>query len=596
MTYSLTQTLPSDAAVELTLAYLTLIEKNLDISYNSQGEPICVPAQITDEQVWRLNASLRDLLTGSMAKASIDASRKYGEAHIQAIGFGHASDFDAFVKVGFLYAERVAMWDLLCSRVLASGRFDIETKDLISELACNLLLLRAAIELGGIVILPHPIMWSEKARNIASELNRDKGASTVTLGFAMAVAAIDEGLPLHPYTIALHENIPRPRHAAINSEVYYETNRKFATAATALVASKEFDFLRDVRLDDFYRITLAHPDLNRALRQLFASLVGISSQQSRKDLEQILANVKKLSTARDKSIAWYKIDGSIATVSFVVSLATTVSAPAVSLVAIAGVAASALSLMRRWLATPQKDIVVQAFSDLRAARPFSLELPTAIPELEGSTPVVDPEIDKHVQIVTDARWTEDAHLYLTTLDDDTARRVMESLSEEQIHKLVNFRHFQHHYIGDYLQYVWESSEDAFWRHIEQTFTSEEGLLMHDDPAVDEILMSVAMPLGVWATLLRFTPSIYEKVLIGGSPIDQGPVDYQVEQLAGIIAYQLLKSSDKLEKQVIFNFWLSGLDEEKRKTVNILLQQVFDSETPNWVYGRELSPLATSPSS
>jgi hypothetical protein len=39
------------------------------------------------------------------------------------------------------------------------------------------------------------------------------------------------------------------------------------------------------------------------------------------------------------------------------------------------------------------------------------------------------------------------------------------------------------YIGDYLEYAWETSPDAFGRHIDQTFMSEDGMVQYDNDEV-----------------------------------------------------------------------------------------------------------------
>ncbi|SOY39770.1 conserved hypothetical protein [Cupriavidus taiwanensis] len=576
-----------DPAVQFTLSYIETIERNLEISYNSQGEPICVPEKVADEAVWRLNDQLRRLLTSDQARASIEASRSFGDSYVQGIGFGHVSDFDAFVKIGFLHAERVIVWDILGSRVLANGRVDIESKSLIVELACNILLLKAVAKLGGIVVLPHPVLWSEKARSIARDLARAKVASAATVGLAMALAAIDEGLPLHPYTLATMSQSFPSQPETRSSGAYSEQNKKFSIAATALLQSAEFSFLRDVRLVDFYRIAQENPELNGALRQLFASLTGMSLQQSRKDLEQIISKVKNLSVARDKAISNYKIEGGIATMSFVISLSAIVASPtAASIMAMVGVTMGGISALRRWLVTPQKDVVVQVFAELRTAQPFALEFPTEIPKFEIPASNIDPNIAGHIASIENVDWTEEAHEYLMTLEEETARRVMEGLNDAQIHKLVNFRQFQQNYISDYLQYVWKSSAEAFWQHIARTFISEEGMLMCELEEIDEMLTSIDMPTGVWATLLRYIPPIYGSMLAESyeesARFNSSFEDYKLFKLINVLKCQLLESTAKEEKRVLFCLWLSQLEGEGRKMGEILIQRLFSHETPKWI--------------
>lgn len=580
-----------DPAVSFTLAYLEIIERTLDITYNSQGEPICVHNRITIDALTSLAFELSQLLTGDHARAAVNACKLFGEEHIQSVGFGHVSDFDAFVKVGFLYSERVVIWDILSSRVIAPSSIRDASKGVIADIACNLLLLRPVANKGGIVILPHPLAWSETARKIAEELNVVENKSAPAFGLSMALVAIDEGIPLHPFTLAISKERPGSSGYAVSEKKdgYTEENHNFGVAATALMGAPEFNFLRDIRVDHFYEITLAHPDLQRGLRKQFALLNGLSPQQSRKEIEAVYAELKQLALARDTAVSSYKVEGVVATAGLVASAATLVASPAgATVMAILGIAPTVISVTRRWLAHPQKNVIVQAFSAIRSARPFTVEFPTAMLRIEEVVPVADADLAQHIDAVMGERWTEDAHHYLERLPEDTAIRVLEALHPEQMFSLVNYRSRQEDYIGDYLAYVWEASPDAFWRHIEQTFISEEGMLMFDLTDVDDVLASEDMPVAVWMTLLRFVPAVYGEILAAGTPHRYkevtGPelVDYQLEQLVKVISYQLLESRARAEKQVAFCLWLSNLDAAARLTVDILLPMIFPLGSPEWL--------------
>ena len=580
-----------DPAVNFTVAYLELIERALDITYNAQGEPVCVPDGITFDALASLAVELDQLLRGDDARAAINACKHFGEEHIQSVGFGHVSDFDAFVKVGFLYSERVVLWDILSSRIIPPGGVRESSRGVIADIVCNLLLLRAVVEKGGCVILPHPLAWSEAAREIVKELTEAGNRSASALGLSMALVAIDEGIPLHPFTLATSRARPIPSGFAEpeHDDAYSEENHNFGTAATALMGASEFGFLRDIRIDHFYEITLAHPDLHRLLRKQFAALTGLTPQQTRKEMEGIYAELKHLATTRDTAISNYRVEGVVATAGLVASAATMLTSPAgATIMAILGLAPTVISVTRRWLAHPQKNVIVQAFSDLRSARPFTVEFPTVIPRIADVVPVADADLVQHIDAIMGERWTEDAHHYLEGLPEDTAIRVLEALHPEQMFSLVNYRSRQEDYIGDYLTYVWEASPDAFWRHIEQTFMSEEGLLMCDRTDVDDVLTSVDMPVAIWMTLLRFVPSVYKEILVAGTPHRYkevtGPelVDYQLEQLMKVISYQLLESGSRAEKQVAFCLWLSNLDAASRSIVDVLLLKMFPEGLPTWL--------------
>jgi hypothetical protein len=306
-------------------------------------------------------------------------------------------------------------------------------------------------------------------------------------------------------------------------------------------------------------------------------------------MEGIRAELRHLATTRDTTISNYRIEGVVATAGLVASAATMLTSPAgATIMAILGIAPTAITVTRRWLAHPQKNVIVQAFSDLRSARPFTVEFPTEIPRIEDAAPVADADLVQHIDAVMGEHWTEDAHQYLEQLQEDTAIRVLEALLPEQMFSLVNYRSRQEDYIGDYLTYVWGASPDAFWRHIEQTFTSEEGLLMCDRTDIDDVLTSEDMPVAVWMTLLRFVPSVYKAILVTGTPHRYkevtGPelVDYQLEQLVKVISYQLLDSGSRAEKQVVFCLWLSNLDAASRSSVDVLLSRMFPGGLPRWL--------------
>jgi hypothetical protein len=579
----------NDDAIRFTLSYFEVIERNLEIVYSSQGEPICVPSKITAVVISNLMRDLQALLCGEKSRDAIAVCKIYGENHIQSIGFGHVSDFDAFIKIGFLYSERVVIWDILSSRILRLDNITETSTGIIADIACNLLLLRPAVKLGGVVVLPHPLMWSESARNISAEFSSAQERSSAALGLLFAMVAISEGLPLHPYTLTTREPASADHDASKNANNYSRATCEFTFGMASLMGG-EFCFLRTIRIDDFYKIINRHSDLNRALRKQFASLSGLSPLQSRKEMDGISAELKKLSADRDKSIANYWLDGALASAGVVTGALTMTASPAgATLFAILGLSPTAATAVRRLLAQPAKNVIVQAFSDLRAARPFSLEIVTEISdagELWGGQ--IDLDLAAHITAIETAPWTENAHQYLEGLEEGTATAVLNALRPEQMYNLVNYRFRQEDYIGDYLEFVWHSSPNAFWRHIEQSFMSDEGMVMYDDDKVHRVLISEDMPLTVWMTLLEYIPSVYRDVLgnntsnMGKEETGRYVVEYQVDQLTEVIAHQLLESVQRAEKQEVFRIWLSNLNTDDRSTVNILMLEVFPSGLPNWI--------------
>jgi mRNA-degrading endonuclease toxin of MazEF toxin-antitoxin module len=584
MTDQITTFTVADDATKFTLAYLEIIERNLEISYTSQGEPICLPGKIRMESLSNLTEELNSLIFGEIGSNAIAAAKVYGKQHIQSIGFGHVSDFDAFVKTGFLCSERVVVWDILNSRILRPDNMTDDAQSVIADIACNLLLLRPVVELGGAAVLPHPLTWSEKARAISVTVPPVQKLSPSALGLLFAIAAIDDGLPLHPFTLATK---PKPNTVSVH---YSSAAHDLAFGLSSLMKDSEFSFLRTMRLVDFYRTTLNYPDLYRALRQRFASLAGLSPQASQKEVDALIAELKKLSGERDKAIANYWLDSSIASASVVTgTLTMTTSHAGATLLALLGLTPAAITAVRRLLARPSKNVIVQAFSDFATATPFHLELSTVIPDIgamQNAAP--GPDLAAHLESIRSADWTEDAHRYLEELDEDTAAAVLDALPVEQIDQLVNFRSRQEDYIGDYLEFVWHANPQAFWRHIDLTFRSDEGMLMYDLDGVHTVLTSEDMPLSVWMTLLRFIPRVYSTLLKSGKALrykqDSGSVlaDFQIGQLVEVISFQLLESSSKLQKQSMLRLWLSNLSTDEKATADLLLPIVFPAGLPGWL--------------
>lgn len=580
-----------DAAINFTLSYLEIIERNLGVTYSSQGEPICIPGNITSEIVTNLAQELEDFLRNENAVSAIEACKIYGQEHIQSVGFGHVSDFDAFVKIGFLHSERVVIWDILSSRILNFGNENGISVDSIADIACNLLLLRPVVESGGIVVLPHPLQWSQKAREILSELRDDQDRSPTAIGLLFAMTAISEGLLLQPYTLATSKKLHvTPPSGGLALTGYSSAPQDFSDGMMALMSQNEFGFLRAIRVDDFYRIVNKYPELYRTLRKHFSSLSGLSPKEAQKEMEALSSDLKQLSAARDKAIANYWLDGSLATAGVITGGITMTASPAgATLLAILGLSPTALSAVRRVLARPSNDVIVQAFSELRSASPFTLELVTEIPDNEEA-PDIHPDLDlaQHIDEIASAHWTEDAHRYLEELDEDLATAVLNSLGPEQIDQLVNYRHRQEDYIGDYLEFVWQLSQDAFWRHIEQIFMSDGGMLMYDGDEVHSVLISKDMPLPVWMKLLQSIPDVYSDPLKNGRPLRYKEVrgsdlaEQQIEELAEVVSYQLLQSATCSGKQAMFRLWLSELNADSRATVEILLRKAFPSGLPEWI--------------
>jgi hypothetical protein len=182
---------------ELSLEYLATLENRLGVSWESR-EPVCV-INVTDNVVTELRNALTRLLESELASEALDEAKAYGREHVQTVGFGIPSDFDHFAKLGFLYGDRLILWDVITSRVLKAEHAR-RREAVVAATACNLLRVRGAIERGGAVILPHPLTWSAAAQQAAEEMGRSSRPSVPHVGLTMALAANSDGLSIHPYT------------------------------------------------------------------------------------------------------------------------------------------------------------------------------------------------------------------------------------------------------------------------------------------------------------------------------------------------------------------------------------------------------------
>jgi len=579
------QELP-DPAIALTLSYLDLLERHLKIIFNAQGEPVCIHEKITPEDVEALKLDLRGLLAGESATRAIESSKIYGRDHIQSIGFGHADSLDTMVKLGLLCSERVVLWDILSGRILIPSKHSNFSVDVLVEVACNLLLLRPIVKLGGLVVLPHPVTWSSLAQKIERELIQQGTQSSRSTGWSIAFAAIEEGIPLHPYTLFKNnESVPdSPSGAAVIVSIQ---NASYQAAVSSLLREPDFQFLADISAVSFFKISKKHPDLHRTLRKHFLSLSGLTIQQRNQEysalMQELLAAIKK----RDKAVFDYAVDGSIATAGLVAGALTLASSIAgATVMAGLGLAPSVISVLRRWINRPDRPVVVQAFQELKASEQPAAEAFAAIPSLTQDEIAAD--IAGHIDNLMEMQWTEQRHNYISELDEDISRRVTEALLPEQILILVNYRTFQEDYIGDYLEYLWDVSELAFWRHIEQTFLSTDGMLMYDGFNMHNILKSYDMPISVWICLLRSIPTTYAAPLLTGTPLsykgeaNQATAELQVKLLLEVLSFQLSEASDRGSKQRAFHFWLVSIKAENGEVIGRLLAGLFPDGEPEWV--------------
>ncbi len=451
-----------DAATRVSLDYLSVLERRLRITRTSNGDPVFVPDRVSPASVSALRTELHDLLTGSNCDSCIEATRKFGEDRVQTVGFGITENFDLLVKLGFLYGQRLVLWDLIGTRLLAKKQVASDDILAVGEIACQLLLLRSVVEDGGAVILPPPPMWSEFSCLVADELRTNSKTTPSDYGLCMALSTVEDGLLLHPYTILDGASKPLVHDALTHQgEEFYSTeNQAFHYSLAEMLSDQRLVFLQNISSKEFFRITRRFPELQHDIAVAFSqSRTGLSKVQvsieDKKRIDRIVSSLNQRNGVQGKY--------------FVDVLESTAAWSSASLVALAsgrfneagwlfGATIMDLSLklansLRKWYAMPNRPVIIQAFCHLEklAAEELETQFLSPLPLKPNSS---EQSTGKLLREFTEPHWVEERHEYLNTLPLKKAQRVLEILDDDQIHCNVNVRRFQQAYIGDYLADVW----------------------------------------------------------------------------------------------------------------------------------------------
>ncbi|MFW0739247.1 hypothetical protein [Flavobacterium sp. T12S277] len=157
------------------------------------------------------------------------------------------------------------------------------------------------------------------------------------------------------------------------------------------------------------------------------------------------------------------------------------------------------------------------------------------------------EIIKKKDELMSERWTEDLHLSLQDFHPNVARRIVDSMDHHDIYMKVNLRTHQQDYIADYLEYLWDISEDAYWRHISISLDTEEGLLWSDNMAHLKRLCTTRIPEDILMAVVLFL-------------IDDERGIYQDTEAIGCILKGQVEKFDRLEEIISYIKCLKLKDE------------------------------------
>ncbi len=568
----------NDRSKEFSLKYLSVLEKVLQVNWASNGDPIVSIEAIDETTVEALAQELMALLHSSTAQEAIEYERRCSRNEIVSVGFGLTGNFSDFVKLGLLCGDRVVLWDILASKTLRSGVTTQSASDRIAELAGNLLTLKPLVEDGAVVVLPHPTMWSELARDLLTELKKNS-LSTSDVGFLTALVAIIEGMQLHPYTLAATPDpSPELRNTDGAKEFYSKSNQDFQKSVSALLEFEGMKYLREVKPTDFYDSLQDKGDFKRALRgQLAMPVEGLSEQQKASEREANIANLMSLLERRNAKVLSYASGVGEASIG---AISGTVAAFSVETAILQAAALGVNSLVQFWsaghkvLQSPPKNVLVQTFARLEGMhRPAAQDV--SIDHFSKVSNASQEARDAYFEFMS-FHWTEERHYFLKGLSADMAREVLSLVSSSDLQIIVNWRRHQEDYIGDYLEYLSSVDKDAYWDHLSATFGGEDGLLMYDNLHHVEMMTSRSMPMHVWDSMLSAILSVHWK------EIERKKAGFPLEYFPEIIRFQTIDASDHLAKREQFVNFVLALRPKDMCTFLWFVDEVYDGERPEWL--------------
>ncbi|WP_291286938.1 hypothetical protein [Flavobacterium sp.] len=164
------------------------------------------------------------------------------------------------------------------------------------------------------------------------------------------------------------------------------------------------------------------------------------------------------------------------------------------------------------------------------------------------------EIIKTKDELMSESWTEDLHLSLQDFHPDVARKIVDSMDLHDVYLKVNQRAFQEDYIADYLEYLWDISENAYWTHISISLDPEVGLLWSDNMSHLKRLCMTRIPADILMAVVLFLINDERNI-------------YQDTEAIGFILKAQVEKFDRLEEIISYIKCL------KLKNENNIIQQV-----------------------
>jgi hypothetical protein len=171
------------------------------------------------------------------------------------------------------------------------------------------------------------------------------------------------------------------------------------------------------------------------------------------------------------------------------------------------------------------------------------------------------EIEKFKNELMKEHLVEDRHHALSKLKSEDAKRVVESMNEREIYRNVNVRQFEEDYIADYLRYLWDISEAAFWNHVKISLDINKGILWADHMFHFDKMCNVKIPEYVLITVLDFVVQIDK----------DSKQDY--EAIGCVIKAQI----EKFGRQTEIDDYISLLGNNRKNSTTKKIQEMISCE-------------------
>lgn len=300
-----------DRSTKFTNDFFGIVEDRLSIEWDSQNNPIFIPSRISRLCIKDLRQDIIDLYNSTSLSNAITDMETCPRDHkiIQSTGIGLAPDFDRFTRLGLLLGDRLVLWDTVIQSMLFNSSNIINIVSL-GRVVCNLLLLKPIVQLGGVVFLPHPTTWLDRAKYYFERVAHIRGLSTEFLGYLNARSLFDQGISIHPYSLTPNKKHSKQLRDNLiqNHDLLQEKAVGYHNQLNDFLEDESFLFLNEISLKSFYE-QLGKRDYRQDLRNLLSAAPdsGLSEPDLSQFNERIRENMRKSIDTQNKDLAQKKL-------------------------------------------------------------------------------------------------------------------------------------------------------------------------------------------------------------------------------------------------------------------------------------------------